>query len=649
MKHRLLLLIVFIGLGLFAQQRPKLRTDLSEGNKRLQQRLQAEYAQRQARVDSFCLQKPDTQRRFTDDKGRICFLFDIEQGQPVYYVDYNIDAARATRASELHSGGDSGLNLNGEGIYLGVWDGGMADADHDEFLDDTDPDHPVQRVLAMEDVTPTKHTTHVTGSVVAKGKIGQAKGMAPKAIVKVYKNNNAQNEVFVEANAQDNPILMSNHSYGPGFDNINDSAPWKFGTYTQQAQNWDDIMYENPGYLQVQAAGNYGKKTNVQALSPDRDKLPGPTTAKNSLVVANASPVFSTVSNPIEVSIHASSSEGPTDDLRIKPDIASDGTGVYSTLPGNNYKSSVGTSMAAPVAMGSISLLQQYYRQKSGSYMLASTLKGLVCHSAFEDGQSLGPDPHFGWGFIDVRHAANLITKKFNVDDHSVVIDERTLTEGGVYRVNFNVPAQSEVIATLCWTDPPGELTPQGAINSPTPHLVNNLDVKITSSAGTIYYPWRLQLNGETLTAVQSAPNNVDNVERINFISPADDTYTLTISHNGKLLNSIYADPTQNYEQVYSLILSGEDLVLSAAHESLSERIGLYPNPAQGEVTLELGFVKSSVEVVVFGIDGKRVLTRNFDGSLSAYRIDIRTLLSGIYFVRVRTAHGEVIKKLIVR
>ena len=99
----------------------------------------------------------------------------------------------------------------------------------------------------------------------------------------------------------------------------------------------------------------------------------------------------------------------------------------------------------------------------------------------------------------------------------------------------------------------------------------------------------------------------------------------------------------------YSLILSGEELVLSAASLSLEARVGLYPNPAQGEVTLELGAIKSSVELVFFDINGKRRMTRVFDGSLSAYSVDISGLNSGIYFARVRTAQGEVIKKLAVR
>lgn len=650
MKHLSCLLILFMSLGVFAQQRPKLRTDLSERNQRLHQRLQAEYAQRQARIDSFCLKNPQARRHFKDENGRICNIYDIEGGVPIYNVDYNVDAASHTRASELHTGGGSGLNLNGEGMYVGVWDGGMAQADHPEFLDDSDPDNPVQRVLAMENVTPTNHTTHVTGSVVAKGQQAGSKGMAPKSIVKVYQNNDALNEVFAEANAQQNPILMSNHSYGPGFTNVNDNVPWQFGAYTGQARNWDDIIYGSPGYLQVQAAGNSGNQVNDEALLPDRDKLPGPTTAKNSLVVANASPAFSFFPPfDLGVSIHVSSSEGPTDDLRVKPDIASDGTGVFSTIPEDDYTSQNGTSMAAPVAMGAITLLHQHYRQKSGSFMMASTVKGLVCHSAFEDGQPVGPDPHFGWGFLDVRHAAELITKNFDVADQSVVIDERTLTEGGTYSIGFSAPAGKDVIATLCWTDPPGALTPQGTINSSTPHLVNDLDIKITSSGGTVYYPWRLQLSGGTLSAVQNGRNNVDNVERINFTSPADDTYTLTVSHDGKLLNAHDANPALNYEQDYSLLLSGEGLVLSATQLPLAQRIGLYPNPAKGEVTLELGAIKSSVELVFFGMDGKRLLTKTFDGSLSSYRVDISPLQSGVYFARIRTAQGEVNKKLMVR
>jgi hypothetical protein len=41
--------------------------------------------------------------------------------------------------------------------------------------------------------------------------------------------------------------------------------------------------------------------------------------------------------------------------------------------------------------------------------MKSATLKGLVCHTAF-DGGNIGPDYIYGWGLLDMPKAAQAIT-----------------------------------------------------------------------------------------------------------------------------------------------------------------------------------------------------------------------------------------------
>ena len=104
---------------------------------------------------------------------------------------------------------------------------------------------------------------------------------------------------------------------------------------------------------------------------------------------------------------NSSSSEGPADDLRIKPDIMGNGTGLYSTYESADavYSTISGTSMASPNVAGTLLLLQQHYKNVTNNFMKAATLKGLACHTA-DDAGNIGPDPVFGWGLLNAKKAA---------------------------------------------------------------------------------------------------------------------------------------------------------------------------------------------------------------------------------------------------
>ena len=155
------------------------------------------------------------------------------------------------------------------------------------------------------------------------------------------------------------------------------------------AKDWDNILYNAPYYLMVTSAGNDGNDNSANTAplegNSSYDKLSGDKTAKNNMVVANGQDAIINSDGTLNsVTISSSSSEGPTDDLRIKPDITGNGTGLYSTYDGTDdaYNTISGTSMSSPNITGSLLLLQQYYNETYGNFMRASTLKGLALHTA---------------------------------------------------------------------------------------------------------------------------------------------------------------------------------------------------------------------------------------------------------------------------
>ncbi|MCH2489510.1 MAG: S8 family serine peptidase [Flavobacteriales bacterium] len=469
-------------------------------------------------------------------------------GIPIYYEVHNVDAAISTRANYLNTGGGLGLTVDGDDMTAHVWDGGPTRPTHQEF----DGAGGNNRVAINDGVFGLNgnsfHAQHVTGTIVASGFIGAAKGMAWQGNALTHDWNNDLSEATNEAA---NGMLLSNHSYGYQAPSIPNS--W-FGQYGSDARDWDALMYSAPYYLQIKSAGNDGNDNTSNASPLDGqsgyDKLNGDACAKNNLVIANAQDASINPDGSLNsVTKNSSSSEGPTDDYRIKPDIAGNGTGLYSTYDNSDsaYNSISGTSMAAPNVTGTLLLLQEHYNNVNSVFMKAATLKGLALHTADDAGTS-GPDAHFGWGLLNAKKAAEAIT---DAATNSAIISELTLNQGQTYQITIQSDGVSPLLASISWTDPAG--TVNNGTNSNTPALVNDLDVRLNN--GTTYTPWRLT----GVTTNGTGDNEVDPYERIDITSGATGQYVLTVTHKGSLSGG---------SQDFSLIVTGG--VIAAATPEIS-------------------------------------------------------------------------------
>jgi hypothetical protein len=454
-------------------------------------------------------------------------------GTPIYYTTFNVAAARSTRANHLNNGGSLGLNLMGQNMTAHVWDGGLARASHQEY----DGAGGNNRFSIGDGTTALHyHSAHVTGTIMASGVDANAKGMAPHADAVGYDWNS---DIAEATSAASGGMLVSNHSYGFRGDLVPDHY---FGGYITESRDWDEVLFNAPNYLMVVAAGNDGNQNgyNGSPLSGNSsyDKLTGHSTSKNNLVVANAQDAnIDANGNLVSVSINSGSSEGPTDDFRIKPDITGNGTAVYSTYESSDtaYNSITGTSMASPNVAGSLLLLQQHANNTNGSFMKAATLKGLALHTA-DDAGSNGPDAIFGWGLMNTKAAAEAITNNGN----EAKIEELTLTSGQTYTITVDSDGTNPLLASISWTDRAG--TANTLVNSSTAVLVNDLDIRVTKG-GTTYNPWRLtgvNTNG-------TGDNTVDPYERVD-VANASGTYTITVTNKGSLVGG---------SQNFSLIVTG--------------------------------------------------------------------------------------------
>ncbi|WP_170227716.1 S8 family serine peptidase [Mucilaginibacter frigoritolerans] len=512
--------------------------------------------------------------------GKLVLLQGVNSlGFPVYLVtDNNVIAAATTGTNSVQPGGILGLNLSGSSNIinnkLAIWDGGAVYKGHQEFTGKT---------ITIEDtVSILDHSTHVAGTMVAKGIYAPAKGMAFNATT--LHSYYFDNDITKMSSAASN-LLLSNHSYGDvagwDFNDLanrwewyglpGDTVDYNFGFYGQRTQQWDQIAFNAPYYLIVESAGNahaypgpavgsdyYGYASASNQTLVDKGPRPASISsntgydvisttgnAKNILTVGAVNPLPYGPATSSSISIASFSSWGPTDDGRIKPDIVGDGVDVLSagTSGPQSYITMSGTSMSAPNITGSLYLLQEYYAEKNGgSFMRAATLKGLACHTAVDAGNT-GPDYIYGWGLLNTGNAAQVITN----NGSKSIIKESILQQGQQQTYNVIASGDGILSATISWTDPMGTQTPDGTVNSRTPKLVNDLDIRISDGTVT-FMPWILDPNNPSAIA-KTGDNIVDNIEQV-YIAGAvpGKAYTITVSHKGTLTGG---------SQAYSLIATG--------------------------------------------------------------------------------------------
>ena len=486
----------------------------------------------------------------------------FSDGTPKYYTTDSWNAAKTISTNKVHRNGGLGLNLEGQNMTIGMWDGGDVLTTHNEVSG---------RVTDRDGISGVHyHPCHVAGIMISRGAVSSAKGMAPQAKMWAYDWNNDVSEMKSAANSG---IIVSNHSYGTivgwtytsgrwywyGNTSVSSTTDYKFGFYSTKAKEFDQTARLYPGYLIVKSAGNDRNQgistgghyvqsgtrwvwsTAKRNRDPSYGSVHGTATAKNPMVVASVKDISSGYNGRSSVIMSSYSCWGPTDDGRIKPDISANGESVYSMYDGKSklYASSSGTSMAAPNASGSALLVQQQHKALKGKFMTAASLKGLIIHTADEAGSYDGPDYIFGWGLMNTAKAVQALSSS----DLDIV--ESNITNRAQKDIRVAAKGNRWVRITLAWTDYEG--SPTGAQLNPSKlMLVNDLDVRLIKDGGsTTYLPYTLNPSSPG-AAPSKADNFRDNVEQIYVKVPQAGNYTIRVTHKGNLVGG-----NQNYTLIH--------------------------------------------------------------------------------------------------
>jgi hypothetical protein len=341
------------------------------------------------------------------------------------------------------------------------------------------------------------------------------------------------------------------------------------GEYTGDDAIADRFLFEHEEMAIFFSAGNSGSGANT---------IGSPGNAKNVVTVGR-------VGHGNSTTISASSSRGPTDDGRKKPDIMAPGSATISALGDASHvtnncstQSLSGTSMSCPTTAGAAALLRQYFEDgyyPTGVATAANSLRprAALVKAALLNGalpiagtgvETIFGNNQYGWGrvFLDNDLFFTGDARELRVWN---VLNTDGLQTGGSHVYQVAVAAGQELRATLVWMDP--EPSPGVAVN-----LVNNLNLTVTDGTNTYL--------GNVMTGLVSttggAADVLNNVEQVRLATPLAATHTITVSAPAVPGTGVQYTNRQGYALVVSYA------ACSTAVAAAPTGLGVVNNPPMG-------------------------------------------------------------------
>lgn len=458
----------------------------------------------------------------------------------------NFSAIRSARSISVKNRFPTGRMYDGTGVVVGLGDDG-----------DIGPHADYEGRIIARNTTASlgDHGDHVAGTIFGAGNINpEAEGMAPGADMYYYRYPRNLNNV--DADYQSHAVRITNSSYSNGCN----------AGYTSFSQQMDEDVYDNDYLMHVFSAGNAGSSNcNYGAGAGWGNITGGHKIGKNVIATANITATDA---------IAPSSSRGPSADGRLKPDISSVGTSVYSTIDPHTYGFKTGTSMAAPGVAGALAQMYQAYKESNnGQEPDGGLMKAFMMNTADDLGNS-GPDFIYGYGRMNILRAVR------DIESGQFITDSVTTAQADSFQIN--VPANTaEVRVMLYWTDPAASPTAARA-------LVNDLDLTFRTPANSVLLPWVLDPTPDPILLNEDAVRATDtmnNAEQVTLFNPAQGSYWLKV--NG---TNVPMGP-QKYYVVYCFVPEAVELTYPFGGEPIttsgSTRVYWDASPGGQGFTLE--------------------------------------------------------------
>jgi len=316
------------------------------------------------------------------------------------YYERSMVAARQLGLDKLHQEG-----FTGRGIRIAVIDAGF-DLSHSAFRNPDKSIHVVAQwdfVENDENIIP-RPGTHPTYFSHGTSVLGTIASYAPNELL-----GTAYDAEFILCNAEEGEeeyyleerlfVAALEFAEAQGADVLTTSLVLYDGYTVDQADGKTSIMTlgmslaSGNGIVCLTGSGNYGHDSD-----PSLSHLMTPGDTPDVITVGALTP---------EGSIARFSSDGPTADGRVKPEVLALGSDASTVSPGtrNRYRYSSGTSIATPIMAGAVACLLQTHPDWT-----VEEIRMALLRSGDYYRQNGNPDPLFvhGYGIPDVFLASGL-------------------------------------------------------------------------------------------------------------------------------------------------------------------------------------------------------------------------------------------------
>lgn len=394
----------------------------------------------------------------------------------------------------------------------------------DSGIDTAHPEFAARPVIAHGGLSNGSHGTSVAGQLFASGVNAMATGAAHQGqCIGNSAGSWSGGTEYAHTTELSNPNLV----YKCVLQTFSGFSPLTT-QYTSDSQTTDLILFDNPRMTMTHSQSNQNSQNSRARAWGKQTVAIGGIRHFNSLTTSDDT--------------WNGASIGPAADGRVKPELASYYDSIFTTAQGGGYTSSFGgTSGATPMTAGHFCIFYQMWAAGIFNNPTAATVfdsrpqnttaRAIAIATAtqwdFVTGSAANSNidrDKQGWGAIDNQRMYDYRNKMYWVDETDVLQPFQTSSVG------LDVsPGEPFFKATLVWRDTPGTV-------SASQHLINDMDLKVTSPTGTVYwgnFGLTNHASGGTGEALWSSPGgskeSVNSVENVFVANPTPGTWTVEV------------------------------------------------------------------------------------------------------------------------